>query len=343
MTPERFREIVSRYKDLRIAVVGDFCLDRYLEIDPDRAETSIETGLPVHNVVAVRAQPGGAGTVLNNLVALGVGRVEVVGFRGDDGEGYELERGLRAAPGVSTEHFLTARDRRTFTYCKPLVVRPGEPPVELNRLDSKNWTPTPEVLEKRLIESLRDVAETCDAIIVLEQVDAAETGVVTRKLLGAIDELTAQRPNLLFLADSRRGLKGWPSVALKMNAAELAAMLERPPAAEIDEIRQAAVELAKGSGRPVFVTLSERGILAADPNGEAVHVPTLPLRGAIDVVGAGDSVTANLTAALAAGASLREAVELAVVASSVVVHQLGTTGVATVFDLAALLDQVAPA
>jgi len=340
MTPDRFQEVVSRYKDLRVAVVGDFCLDRYLEIDPDRAEVSIETGRPVHNVVTVRAQPGGAGTVLNNLVALGVGRIEVVGFRGDDGEGYELQRGLQAAPGVSTEHFLTAPDRRTFTYCKPLVVRPGEPPVELNRLDSKNWTPTPEALEKRLIDSLRAVAEACDAVIVLEQVDAAETGVVTRKLLDAVADMIAQRPNLLFLADSRRGLRGWPRVALKMNAAELAAMLERPITADIEEVKEAAVELAKGSGRPVFITLSERGILAAGPDGEAVHVPTLPLRGPIDVVGAGDSVTANLAAALAAGASVREAVELAVVASSVVVHQLGTTGVATVFDLASLLDQV---
>ena len=54
-------------------MAGDFCLDRYLEIDPTRKEVSIETGLPVHNVANVRPQPGGAGTILNNLVALGVG------------------------------------------------------------------------------------------------------------------------------------------------------------------------------------------------------------------------------------------------------------------------------
>ncbi|OJW22685.1 MAG: carbohydrate kinase [Planctomycetales bacterium 71-10] len=340
MSPDRFAEIASRYKGLRIAVVGDFCLDRYLEIDPARAETSIETGLPVYNVANVRAQPGGAGTVLNNLVALGVGRIEVVGFRGDDGEGYELQRGLEIHPAVSTEHLHTAADRRTFTYCKPLVVRPGEAPVELNRLDSKNWTPTPKPLEARLIESLRAVATRCHAIIVLEQVDAAETGVVTRGLLEAIDRITDERPELLFLADSRRGLKGWPGVGLKMNAAELGAMLGRPPAESVDDARRAAAELAKGSGRPVFVTMAERGIVAADPAGETVHVGSLPLRGPIDVVGAGDSVTANLAAALAAGASLREAVELAAVASSVVVHQVGTTGVATVDDLAGLLDRV---
>ncbi|MDG3003775.1 bifunctional heptose 7-phosphate kinase/heptose 1-phosphate adenyltransferase [Paludisphaera mucosa] len=339
MTPERFQDVVSLYKGLRIAVVGDFCLDRYLEIDPARAETSIETGLPVYNVANVRAQPGGAGTVLNNLVALGVGRIEVVGFRGDDGEGYELRRGLEASPSVSTEHLLTAPDRRTFTYCKPLVVRPGEVPVELNRLDTKNWTPTPRHLELRLIDSLRAVAARCHAVIVLEQVDAAETGVVTRGLLQAIDALTDEYPRLLFLADSRRGLRDWPAVALKMNAAELATLLDRPSVSTIEEAKRAAAELALGSGRPVFVTMAERGIVAAGPDGEVVHSDALPVRGPIDVVGAGDSVTANLAAALAAGASLGEAVELAVLASSIVVHQVGTTGVATTEDLAALRNR----
>jgi bifunctional ADP-heptose synthase (sugar kinase/adenylyltransferase) len=66
----------------------------------------------------------------------------------------------------------------------------------------------------------------------------------------------------------------------------------------------------------------------------------LPVRGPIDIVGAGDAVTANLATALASGASLREAIELAVVASSVVIHQLGTTGTASVADLAAWIDHI---
>src|ERR1043166_649769 len=121
MTPERFHTITSRYEKLRIAVVGDFCLDRYLEIDPAKAEVSIETGLPVHNVVNVRAQPGAAGTILNNLVALGVGEIFPVGFCGEDGEGYELKRALEAKPGVKLSQFIQTTERRTFTYCKPLA------------------------------------------------------------------------------------------------------------------------------------------------------------------------------------------------------------------------------
>ena len=70
MNNERFHAIANRYPQLRIGVVGDFFLDRYLHIDPAKAETSIETGLPVYNVVEVRSQPGAAGTILNNLVAL---------------------------------------------------------------------------------------------------------------------------------------------------------------------------------------------------------------------------------------------------------------------------------
>ena len=57
MDSARFSGIVERYSGLRIAVLGDFCLDRYLEIDPSKAEVSLETGLPVHNVMNVRAQP----------------------------------------------------------------------------------------------------------------------------------------------------------------------------------------------------------------------------------------------------------------------------------------------
>src|SRR5215472_5431049 len=105
MSAARLTGIMEAYPRLRIAVVGDFCLDRYLEIDPEKRELSIETGLPVHNVVRVRAQPGAAGTVLNNLVALGVGELIPVGWCGDDGEGFELRRALSALPGVHLEQF----------------------------------------------------------------------------------------------------------------------------------------------------------------------------------------------------------------------------------------------
>ena len=81
------------------------------------------------------------------------------------------------------------------------------------------------------------------------------------------------------------------------------------------------------------MTLAEAGMIAASADGDSFHSPALPTRGPIDIVGAGDAVTANLTTALAAGASLPETLILANAAASAVIHQLGTTGAATIADL----------
>ena len=337
MDPGRFSPIVARYPSLRIAVVGDFCLDRYLEIDPAKQEVSIETGLPVHNVVNVRAQAGGAGTILNNLAALGIGTLFPVGFAGKDGEGYELCHALETIPGVQMGHFVQTQHRRTFTYCKPLVLEPGKPPVELNRLDSKNWTPTSDWLQQLLIEQLRSVAAAVDAIIVLDQVDVAETGVVTKQLLAALQGVAQARPQLLILADSRRGLRDFPPVVFKMNAVELSALMGTKGELSPDQVEAAARDLARKNGRHVFVSLAAKGILGATAAGQVTRVPSLPLRGEIDIVGAGDAVSANLTSALAAGASIGEALELANAAASVVIHKLGTTGTASVAEIRQLL------
>jgi rfaE bifunctional protein kinase chain/domain len=334
MNTQRLRDIAARLDGLRIAVVGDFCLDRYLEIDPGRKETSIETGLPVHNVVRVRSQPGGAGTVLNNVVALGVGQVIPLGFAGDDGEGFELVRALRSLPGVQLDSFLTTPLRRTFTYCKPLVIESGKPPRELNRLDSKNWSPTPAQVEDHLIEALRRQADRIDALIVMDQVDVAETGVVTRRVREAIQDLAHRHPRLWIVADSRRSLRDYRDVCLKMNRAELGVLLGEAPPADLETAKNSARELARRHGRTVVVTLAEDGLLGASPDGQVEYYAALPVRGEIDIVGAGDSVTANLATALAAGASLAEALELANAAASVVIHQLGTTGTASVAQLA---------
>ena len=333
MTPARFAAITEKYPSLRVAIAGDFCLDRYLEIDPARHEVSLETGLPVHNVMRVRSQPGGAGTILNNLAALGVGTIYPIGFAGFDGEGFELWQALERCPGVRMPFFTRTTDRCTFTYCKPLLVALDKPPVELNRLDSKNWTPTPALLQGLLVRRLEEAAELIDVLIVLDQVDIPDTGVVTQRLLTSVKEMMANRPNLVVMADSRRSLRDFPPTLFKMNAAELAALTGAKAELGLEEIKAAAIALAGKNGKQVFITMAERGILGATPTGEVAHVPALPVRGPIDVVGAGDAVSANLVTALAAGASLPEALELANAASSVVIHKLGTTGTASVAEI----------
>lgn len=338
MTPESFRSLRRRHPALRIGILGDYCLDRYLEIDPSRKEVSIETGLEVHNVVRSRSQPGAAGTVLSNVCALGVGRIVPVGFAGEDGEGWELVRALRAKLGVDMAHFLVTPERSTWTYTKPLVMESGKLPRELNRLDTKNWTPTPESVTTRLRLSLRELAGELDALIVLEQSEVPEVGTLHSTVLGEIAEISRARPGLLILGDSRRGLAHFPPITFKMNRAELQRMCGLGTLPTQEEVRRHAPAFARRTGRRVFVTLSEEGILGCDPDGRCWHVANPPLRGPTDIVGAGDAVMANLAVALAAGADTPGALAVAVAAASIVIHQVGTTGVATTDEILDLLD-----
>ena len=178
-------------------------------------------------------------------------------------------------------------------------------------------------------------------MILMDQVDLPETVVISSRLLEAVGCIVRELPELPIIADSRRGLRGYPPVCLKMNSTELNALAGCPDQAQIEELKAVAGALACKHGRNVFVTLSERGMLGAPPEGQVEHVLALPVRGPIDIVGAGDAVTANLAAALAAGATLRESLQIAMVAASIVIHQLGTTGTATAGQIRSLLEGAA--
>src|SRR5262249_3903515 len=155
-------------------VVGDLFLDRYLDLDARLTEPSVETGLDAYQVVRVRSYPGAAGTIINNLVALGVGRVSILSVIGDDGEGYELRRELKRR-GIDQRFLFQSSDRFTPTYTKPMLFAAGTAdksacPTELNRIDIKNRTTLPAELERRVLEALPEQFREVDGLLVLDQV-----------------------------------------------------------------------------------------------------------------------------------------------------------------------------
>jgi sugar/nucleoside kinase (ribokinase family) len=315
---------------LTLGVFGDLFLDRYLDIDAGLTESSLETGLDAYQVVRVRSFPGAAGTVINNLVALGVKRVVAVAPIGDDGEGYELRQSLEAYKAVDLQHVLPVEGRRTPTYTKPMLCRPGELPRELNRLDIKNRTPLPGAAEDRLKATLDDVFPRVDALVVLDQVSEADCGAVTGGIRQRLAELGDADPAKMILADSRARIGLFKSVWLKPNQGECD---QAVGGARPDESADAAaIALAKRTGRPVFCTQGSRGILVAEPRFpslRSVLVPAYPVTGPIDIVGAGDSTSAALACAIAAGATLEEAAAFGNLVASITIQQIGTTGTAT--------------
>jgi len=341
MTPSRLDELLSRFSDHTIAVIGDFFLDRYLELDPALAEVSLETGLTAHQVVEVRCQPGAAGTVVANLRALGVGQVLCLGFVGEDGEGHELLRGLRAL-GARTDDMLVQPDRFTPTYCKPLVREPDGRLRELERFDTKNRAPLPKEAELALIARVTRIASEADAVIALDQVQEPECGVITTGMRGALASLAKTHPETIWYGDSRRRLGEYRELIVKANREEVCrAAHPDSPAHEAENIGPCASALARQVGRAAFVTVGEEGIVYATPD-SARRVPAVPVTGEVDIVGAGDSATAGIVAALCSGADPLEAAVVGNLVASITVQQLGTTGTASQEQVRAQLARGVP-
>jgi rfaE bifunctional protein kinase chain/domain len=316
--------ILTALPSRRFGVLGDLFLDRYLDLDAALTEPSIETGLDAYQVVHVRAYPGAAGTVINNLAALGVGAIVPITVIGDDGEGYELLQALRRLPAVHLDHVRARQDRRTPTYTKPMLCTGEAPPRELNRLDIKNRTPLPVAAEDLVLAALERAWPRVDALLVLDQVSEEDCGVVTRRVRERLARLGATAPDKLILVDSRERIGRFQDVTLKPNVAEC-----RRVVGEAREEAAAATALAERARRPVFCTCGAAGMWVARPGQEAVRVPAAAVDGPIDTVGAGDSTSAGLACALTSGATLEEAASFANLVASITIRQIGVTGTAT--------------
>ena len=328
MNTERLQEILNRFSQLRIVILGDFFLDRYLEIDPQLNEISIETGKTAYQVVGKRPQPGAAGTVCNNLSDLGAGQMIAVTVIGDDGEGYELRNALEARR-VDISQIIVSPGRFTPTYTKPMLQLPdGE--EELERQDIKNRDILAESLETELIDHLEKVAPSADAVIIADQVQERNCGILTDRVRDFLADFAPRCPNTVFFADSRERIGEFKNVIIKPNRFEAvcAAQLSHEGECPTPLAIESAHTIRKQTGRAVFLTLDKEGICPVTEKGETI-VPCPPVTGPIDIVGAGDSVTAGIVSSLASGATPPEAAVIGNLVASITIRQLGTTGTAT--------------
>lgn len=328
MDEERLREILERFDQLKVLVVGDFFLDKYMVIERALSEVSLETGLEAYQVVEVRCSPGAAGTVTSNLRALDVD-VTALGVIGDDGEGYELKRGL-IQRGVHIEPLIERGDLFTPTYTKPMMRERDGREHELNRLDIKNRSPLPSSVEEQIIKHLRSYVPQMNGVVVADQVQERNCGVITDRVREELGRLARQYPHIIFAADSRTRIGLFREVIIKPNEREATLALHPDYSGEIDLAMawESGRELFRRNRKPVFVTVGEEGILVFTEEGEE-RIPAVPVTGEIDIVGAGDSVMAGIVASLCSGADHREAALVGNLVASITIQQIGTTGTAS--------------
>ena len=331
MMEQRIKQILDAFPRIKIAVIGDYFLDKWLTVDRRLDEVSVETGLTAYQVTAKRIFAGAAGTVMSNLSALDIGELYAVGFIGDDGEGFELLRDLHAKR-VNTDFLIKSTRVMTPTYTKPMFLVDGKE-TESSRLDFKNKNVTPEELEEHVIQNLWAVAPQVNAIIALDQISDANHGVITDRVRAELARVAEKYPSLVIFADSRAFINKFRNIIVKCNDLE-AVRIVRPDLAgarqELDVVKDCLAELSKLTGRRVFVTCGKRGVLAQRDGGGAELVPAVPdPEGPFDIVGAGDACTSGIVSSLCAGATAEEAALIGNLVSSITIQFVGECGTAT--------------
>jgi len=317
---------LDRMAGLRVVVVGDLFLDEYLVGRAERL--SREGPVPVLAFTRRFCRPGGAANPARNIAALRAVALQV-GVAGDDAAAAELRQAL----SDGAIHLCgVVEDRSRPTTVKTRIVAEGLAfGQQVARIDRQVREPVTGAVEETVLAALERCAAGADAILVSHY----RSGVVTPAVCAAA-RARAVGNDLLLASDAQGDLERFAGFHLvRVGRGDAAAGLRRALTTEAD-FEAAASELRRElAARVVVLGRGKAGMSVADESGYAV-VPPANVSEVFDVSGAGDTVIAVMTLALAAGAPVREAVELANFAAGIVVRRLGVVAPAPAEILAEL-------
>jgi rfaE bifunctional protein kinase chain/domain len=324
MKEQRISEILSRIKNVKVAVYGDFCVDAYWLLDPCGSEVSLETGLQAQAVARHYYSLGGASNVVANLAALEPASIQVIGVVGDDIFARELIRQLEEL-GVDTTYLVVQKDNfDTVTFGKPYLE--GN---ELPRMDFGFFNKRTEATDQALLNGIKNALQTADALIFNQQVPGSITN---ESFIDSANELFDKFRDKIVLLDSRHYGRKFRNIYRKTNDLEAARLnnvdVKLDEVLTLSDVKKYAENLYRQFNKPVFLTRGPRGIVVVDSDGFH-EIPGIQLLKKLDIVGAGDTVTSALALCLGAGVRPAEAAEFANFAAAVTVQKLFQTGTAS--------------
>jgi rfaE bifunctional protein kinase chain/domain len=312
LTRVRILQLIARMKTSRVVVIGDIMLDRYLVGETDRL--SPEAPVPVVTVRERHAALGGAANVAANVAALGAA-CQLVGAVGDDVDGAAVRQELAVAR-LEDRHVVTVAGRPTTS--KTRIIARAQ---QIVRLDDEVDSLLDGADLARLIRVAREALADADALLLEDY----NKGALAPPLIAAVMEVA-----------KRRGIPIVVDPKFRQFFEYAGATVFKPNRRELESALGAAVDLQNGNALPevlarlrvdnLLVTLGAEGMVLVMKDGSSTHIPSIA-REIYDVSGAGDTVTAWMGAALAAGGSIRESAQLANYAAGV---EVGKPGVATV-------------
>lgn len=314
---EKLVEIVRSFSRLRIIVVGDLVLDEYLFGKSSRI--SREAPVPIVDLEGAEVRPGGAANTCANAAAMGA-RVTAVGVVGDDRSG-ELLREVLRQRGINYKSVYTVKTRATTTKTRVLAGDIHTTRQQLLRIDRGERKPLPASVADRIAERILNLAESHDAVALSDY----GFGILSEPVLKALAEIAVKKP---VVADSRFELMKLAELTVVTpNEPETEQALNMKLHGENEVVSAGKILLKKLACKMALITRGNKGMALVQRNKKPFFLPIAQDKEAVDVTGAGDTVVAAFTLALAAGAAPEEAAFIANHSASVAVSRSGAVAV----------------
>ena len=313
--------IIEKFQNTSIAVIGDLCLDMYYFLSDDKIELSVETGIKTCSVSSFKHEAGGAGNVAVNLKTLGASRVDMYGVIGGDPFGNILKTILEES-GINCKYIQTQQSEwKTHVYHK--VYKDGK---EEPRYDIGNFNEVNGHIVKSLLKNLESNIDSYQAIIINEQIIHGYHNELFQK--GLIKLIEKYEDKCLWISDCRHLNHIYDRSIRKLNIHEARGLfltIHKSDNALPDNI-EVAKWLNSYWNKTVIVTLGEEGAVSVNNNGQIEEIQGINLIGQIDTVGAGDAFLSGLSLTLASGGSMKEALNIGNLSAGVSVTKLYETG-----------------
>ncbi|NOX98940.1 MAG: D-glycero-beta-D-manno-heptose-7-phosphate kinase [Verrucomicrobia bacterium] len=318
MSEQGIESLIESFGKLRLVVIGDVMLDRFIWGNVTRI--SPEAPVPVVEVTRESVYPGGAANVARNITPFG-SKTELIGLVGADSEG-EVLAGALKENNIGIEHLLVEESFSTIT--KTRVVAQHQQVVRIDRERKQALT---DEARAQVLNQLRDVVGEVDGIIIEDY----GKGLIDDELVREVVDIASAGNVIVTVDPNPKNPIDWKGVStVKPNRSEAfheAGMADRgghlPPLEDDDLLEVGSRLMKRWESQYVLITLGEQGMILFSDGGEPYHIPTRA-REVFDVSGAGDTAIAVFTMALCAGADALTAADLSNRASGVVVGKLGT-------------------
>jgi len=313
-TEERLLNLFKNFENVKVAVIGDLMLDRYIWGSVNRI--SPEAPVPVIEVEGEDSKLGGAGNVANNIKSLGAFPL-LIGVVGDDREG-EILFDLMKREGFNTGGIIVDRSRPTTV--KTRVIAHNQHVV---RIDRESREPINYSIQERIKEIVLQNIHQLNAIIIEDY----NKGVIVRNLIHDLIDI-ANKYGIVITVDPKfDNFFEFKNVTVfKPNRKEVEDVLGRKIDTEEKVIEAGKILLERLKCEYLLLTRGEKGMTLFTKNGDVKHIPT-KARKVADVSGAGDTVISTITVALASGADIIESASLANYAAGIVVEEVGVVPV----------------